>query len=357
MSFILSMLLVSCAPVPVDLALPTDGSDGSDGGAQVVSGVGGLEGRVCASGGQYWLEGASVYVHVMEDGSVVDTRQATTDAGGWWALSELPVDQVYDVFIQLGNERLWDQETYGVEVVEDQLTRLDEPDCDVLDPLTTLVVQGDYDDAEGLVLPFGFPTDHVDGQDHDQLAAVLSDLDLRSSYDLIIVESGITEDGVLRGTGDVPAQVIAGVQAFVEAGGVLLVTDWSYDLVLRAFPGYLSFVGDDDTADSAQTGVAGQVSAVVADPGLAADSGMDSIDLAFSRPGWAVVTGHDTGVSPLLLGAVDYREDGVAGSISLAPLLLRFPRGRGTVVFSAFSLEENDDAQGLALFRALFADI
>ena len=353
--FLLSLAALACAPAAVESTQPMD--SGSDGGTEPASAVGGLQGRVCASGGQYWLEGATVYAHVIEDDRIVDTRQATTDAGGWWTLTELPVDQAYDIFIQFGTERLTDQETFGVEVAEGQVTVLEEPDCDVLDPLTTLVVQGDYDDAQGLVLPFGFPTEYVDGQDGDELAALLSDLDLRSSYDLIIVESGIAEDGVLRGTGDVPDQVVAGVQAYVEAGGVLLVTDWSYDLVLRAFPGYVSFVGDDDTADSAQTGVSDQISAVVSDDGLATASGMDSVDLAFSRPGWAVVTGHDPGVSPLLQGPVVYEKDGVASSIDLAPLLIRFPRGEGTVVFSAFSLEENDDAQGLALFRALFADI
>ncbi len=58
------------------------------------------------------------------------------------------------------------------------------------------------------------------------------------------------------------------LQNFVNAGGKLYVTDWSYEFVRQPFPGYVSWVGETNTIGSAASSSVWQAPAAAADPGL-----------------------------------------------------------------------------------------
>lgn len=345
LSFALSLLL-ACQPAKV--------GDGSDSGSvEQAAGTGSISGRVCAENGWQWLEGASVYTHLQEGDTVLETFLVTTGADGSYAFTDLPADHSYDIFIQYGDLRLMDQETYAIPLAPDQQVVLPDPPCDTLDIAQALVIGGAYDEVGQVLAPLGVEERLVDGADPDAVLAALDANDLR----LVFVESGVDEDSLVRAGDGSSAPVLAAIQAHVDSGGILWVTDWSYDLLAVAFPGALSFVGDDDTADSAQVGLAGTINAAVEDEGLAQALGFDFLELAYPRAEFAVFDAQVSGASVILSGDVRYEQDGAPGELAQAPLLAAVPWGEGVIVYSSFTLDANDGEQALSLYRVLLGSL
>lgn len=345
LSFALSLLL-ACQPAKV--------GDGSDSGSfEQTAGTGSISGRVCAANGWQWLQDASVYTHLKEGDAVLETYNTLTEADGSWSFTGLPADHTYDIFIQAGADRLLEQEVFGITLAADQDVVLPDPPCDTLDIEQALVIRGAYDEVEQVLAPLGVAAVVVEGADPDTVVAALN----ADSFPLVFVESGVTEALLFRGEDDTSAPVLAAIQAHVDSGGILWVTDWSYDLLAVAFPGALSFVGDDDTADSAQVGLAGTINAAVEDEGLAQALGFDFLELAYPRAEFAVFDAQVSGASVILSGDVRYEQDGAPGELSQAPLLAAVPWGEGVIVYSSFTLDANDGDPALSLYRVLLGSL
>ncbi len=139
-------------------------------------------------------------------------------------------------------------------------------------------------------------------------------------------------------------------RAYVNSGGTLVATDWSYDLIERAFPDAIDFLGDDEELDAAQRGEIAMVQAKVVDEELRTALGLDeagqlSVDMNYSN--WAVmesINAQDGRVKVWISGDVTYRDDDGEGTVTVtdAPLLVTINSGGqfdGQIVYSSFHLD------------------
>ncbi|MCB9779438.1 MAG: hypothetical protein H6742_12805 [Alphaproteobacteria bacterium] len=337
---LLPVLLLACTPeygLDKDPPAPAAAADGQ------------IEGRVCSADGRTWQQDALVYTNILnDDGRVVETRQVYTDPDGRYVLDELPGEQAYDVYVQVGGLHLDDQEHGGLWLEGGGLLILDEPDC--FDPLQidVAIVQGAYDDFEAVLRAMGFANyDVIDGLDEAELTSFLtSDL---SRYDVVFFNGGHLEEGIIYpaadGTGeDVALAVADNIAAYVEAGGMLYASDWSYDVVEQVFPARLDFVGDDDVPDAAQTGEYDLINAAVSDVALSEYLDRLHVEVEFDLPVWPPVIAVDDGVSVHISGDVRWRQGTVVQTLPSAPLLVSFSQGEGRVIYSSFRVARNASA-------------
>ena len=338
---------------------------------------GSIEGRVCHSSGTTWLADALVYTHLVDtDGKLFDTRIDYTDAAGRFALDPLPGARSYVVYVQYGGETVLKKK---VRVEGDEAVVLEEPRC--LDPreLRLAVVTGDRGvdatlDAIGLT-----EVDTVDGKDPMALAAFLLDPSAMSAYDVIILDAGHAEAGILypldasrkdgedggdtgepgdtgaapddtgalddTGTTDdtgepgIPTydttQIVQNLVDFVDEGGALFAIEWAYDAVEHGWPEAIEFAGEDTTPDAAQIGMVCEVEAAALDTQLEDWVGGGPLAIQYVLGEWPMIesvagTTHLTGEVPT--------EAAGATTVPDTPLLVSFPSGEGMVVLSTFPL-------------------
>ena len=155
-------------------------------------------------------------------------------------------------------------------------------------------------------------------------------------------------------------EAVLNADSFVRAGGVMVVTDWAYDIVPKAFPDKIDFVGQEVILDDAQRGEIGRVTADVVDEQLAEALQVDQLSLTYNFSNWAVIERvldeDDTRV--WLRGDVSYRDGDAGGTVDLTdvPLLVSIDTGSefgGEVLVSTFHL----DAQNPAVIDTMLTTI
>jgi hypothetical protein len=132
---------------------------------------------------------------------------------------------------------------------------------------------------------------------------------------------------------------LANIEEFVSRGGLLVASDWTYDVVAAIWPDMVQFKdGGDERPDAAQAGVLGSVQADVVDSSLEEMLGQESVTLEFNYSNWTIIESVGSEAEVFLSGDVKYRVSASDGydNLSDVPLLLRFEHGQGQVVFSAF---------------------
>jgi len=305
---------------------------------------GSIRGRVCDPSGRTWLPDAEAYTNVFDTatGKIVDTRTAFSDRDGWWTLDNLDPGN-YTVYVQYGQTVL---DTEVVAVEDGQETDLDEPDCFDPTAINIAVVTGDYDDVQLVLDSLGFTTyTLVDGTDQDALTGFLSSADTLAEYDMIFMNGGVVEKGVIydpNPADTVPDTVIKNLQDFVENGGAFYATDWSYDFIEKSWPDAIDFMGDDNTEDAAQLGEYDEVTAMITDESLSAFLGdSTTTDIKYDLPVWPPMTGVEPYVSIHLTGTVHYTEGQSTYTLASAPLLASFSDGNGRVGYSTFRVAAN----------------
>lgn len=307
---------------------------------------GAVSGRICSPDGSTWLSEAKVYAHVVDGyGTITGSRSTFTDLDGGFVLTGLAENPALTLYVQKGT---WQSELV-TEIKAKSLTRLPDPPC--LDPfsLNAAVIEGEYDALAQNLEALGV-TNYavVDGTDAQALQAFLSIPEALLGFDLITLEGGAAETGLI----DDPA-LIDSLAGFVRAGGTLFVTDWAYDWVERAFPEALDFWGDDTQHDAAQVGAAVTLTeARVVDQSLATYLGTQSVALSFDLAFYPVVelaangvTVHISGDLPLYL-APDEQE-----ILPGAALLVSFSAGYGKVIYASFRGEANQTSDNNLLLQ------
>lgn len=310
----------------------------------VVVAPGTITGRVCDPSGRTWLSDALAYVNLVDDNGVIyDTRRAYSDLDGNWTLDDLPGEHEYELYVTYGTEVL-EQET--IYVGDGETIQLEEPDC--FDPLAlkVAVVTGSYDDFDRVLDDMGFANyELIDGESTDTLIDFLTNFDAMQKYDIIFFNGGMAEEGVIYDTKDdtnpVPGEVIANLQAYVQAGGSTYWSDWSYDGVERAWPDRIEFVGADEVPDDAQKGEYASVSAAIADASLSEFLDADYTTIEYDLPVWPPIENVSSSVSVHLTGSVPYSDGLSEYTLSGVPLLVSFNDGGGKVVFSTFRVVRN----------------
>lgn len=245
------------------------------------------------------------------------------------------------------------------------------------------VVLGDFDDITSSLVALDIQTEPWDGfivqatydPEDDRLhrgelalqaEGLLTDIEGETdldNYGTLFVSSGtrgfgvaqyndgtLPDDGMITDTEPLTAHTCD----FANSAGLLVATDWAYDLVEFCWPDAIDFVGDDAALDAAQTGIAGTgVIATVNDEKLKADVG-DAVTINYDYSAWAVIESVATDTEVLLSGDVSYQPSSTENATTLTnvPLIVRFPAGNGQVVFSTFHLS----AQNPTLQQALLLD-
>lgn len=185
-------------------------------------------------------------------------------------------------------------------------------------------------------------------------------------YDAVFVNSGTRGFGEYVYNGLAPDDslatdeaVIGNVRDYVAAGGVLVVSDWAYELIELAWPDRLDFYGDDTLLDAAQVGSLGRYQARAgSELALEAIGGQDA-SLTYDFSNWAVIEAVGEGVEVHLSADISYRISDAEGEGSLpdVPLLVSFTEGRGLVVFSSFSWVAQSAPLADGLLSALVAGL
>ncbi len=242
------------------------------------------------------------------------------------------------------------------------------------------VVSGDFDYVEEnldrLLVPFQLYEGYINGPTYDediepdQILLDAETLFLGESaeggleinlFDVVFVNSGARgfaeyvynglepDDSLVRDT-----EAITNVQNYVESGGVLVVSDWAYELVEAAWPDKIEFFGDDAALDAAQAGSVGRYTATV-DEGLVEALGGETASVQYNYSYWTVIESVGEGVNTHLSADITYRVSASEGEGTLtgAPLLVSFAQGDGLVIFSTFHWNAQTAALSDALIAAL----
>jgi hypothetical protein len=189
---------------------------------------------------------------------------------------------------------------------------------------------------------------------------------LTADYDAIFVNSGSrglgeyvyngvdTDDDFLSD----PA-IDKAMFEFHIRGGVLVVSDWGYDLVESLWPDKISFLDEGDGFDAAQAGLDDSITAEVTDPELARNANSDFLDLQFDYSHWTVMRGVSSDVNVHLTGDVTYRDSLGQGAQTLTdvPLLVSFPVEQGRVIVSSFAWKAQNPGVTDVLLATLLAEM
>ena len=186
---------------------------------------------------------------------------------------------------------------------------------------------------------------------------------LTVDYDAIFVNSGsrglgkyvyndVTEDNAFL----VDPRVGISMDAFMLRGGVLIVSDWGYDLVEALWPDKITFLNEDDGADAAQAGLDDTIAAEIVDSDLASAAASDRLDIYFDFSYWTVIREVSSDVTVHLRGDVQFRSSAGQGALVLedVPLLVSFETGNGRVILSSFAWKaQNPGVTDLILLSLL----
>lgn len=267
----------------------------------------------------------------------------------------------------------------------EELFELSEGSCD-FDEARMAVVTGAYDEIENVLAKLGFGsvdatgrldygasfdftiidgTGNLEDADYTNFDEFIGDLDEMSQYDIIFINCGNAEDTLAQ-----DPTAIANLQEYVENGGKLYVTDWSYAFVENPFPEFINFYLSNEDADQveehghAKRGKPGTYDADVKDAELAAwldavtvnnaslkdscsvaDEDLDAREGARNIDGtitvgdflasWAIIQGEHEGYegqSKVWLKGVISSYDGVND----LPLTMTKDIGEGRVLYSSY---------------------
>lgn len=316
-----------------------------------------VEGRVCDPERGTWLEGADVYMHLFDsEGSHYFTIWDETDSDGMFQLVDVPVDGLQPVYVQYGNAVI---DQFEIEVAEGSTyVTLPDPDCGGGNA-SMAVVSGDYEDFDASLEDLGYGDfDLVNGQTGDELVQFLSSETALGGYDAIIFGGGHLEEDVFYDTdgSDVDRNVVkvrAALQAYVEAGGNIVVTDWSYDIVEAIWPDQITFLGDDRIPDDAQRGESSLVAANVVDADLESELGESQVSISYDLIEFPLIEDVDASTTVYLRGEVSWREGEATHSETGSPLLVSFSAGSGSVWLSTFRFSANTETTGKSVIRSL----
>lgn len=183
------------------------------------------------------------------------------------------------------------------------------------------------------------------------------------TYDAVFLNSGTRGLGayVYNGTDPDDALVtdqtaLENVRNYVENGGTLVASDWSYDLLEALWPDEVDFARDDLVLDDAQRGTSADVVADVLDTALVeALDGNQTLELSYDYTYWTVIDAMAADVTVYLSGDITYRASGAEGEVSKedAPLLIGFNAGGGQVLFSTFHWRAQRNAVSEGILLAL----
>ncbi|SMF54383.1 hypothetical protein SAMN02745866_03448 [Alteromonadaceae bacterium Bs31] len=182
-------------------------------------------------------------------------------------------------------------------------------------------------------------------------------------YDIVFLNCGVeTDSGFFPGSLAADDEALrATLREYVQQGGRLYATDWSYDYIEQAFPEYLDFYGDHSDPNSAEqlevasVGAGDQtVYASITDPNLIAFLSNATCETRAENkcletdgslyiegflPSWAIIDdAHENAVGVNFYARADVLTD--EDEQLNRPLTASFPFGSGQVFYSSYHTED-----------------
>jgi hypothetical protein len=263
------------------------------------------------------------------------------------------------------------------------------------------VVTGDFDTPEGALdkmevgytlfngwhengpLYEGYEPDYdwtglaVDGETdvwnaENQVEFLLANDYVMGAYDLIFLSCGMRGAGAhIYNNAALPDDhlvaeptVVANLRNFVELGGYVYATDWTYDLIEAAFPDAIDFLGEDTEVDAAQHGEPQTLNGRVVEAALQEHMGMESggneVEVIFRFDSFAVIEGVGSGTDILVEGDIVYQDGADLVTLGDSPLLVVFEYGDrgGKVIYTPLQTvaQITTDVQDIIDFLVLQLD-
>ncbi len=188
--------------------------------------------------------------------------------------------------------------------------------------------------------------------DADPVEEFLATWTTLGQYDVVFLSCGMRGAGrfVYNDSTERDDQVVldedavANLRKFVETGGYVYATDWTYDLVEAAFPDAIDFLGDDLELDAAQVGEPQEINGRVVDEALAEYLELSSgaeVAVDYNYDAWAVIEGVGSGTDVLLEGDFVYKDGADHVGVTDAPISVIFGAGDrgGKVIYTTFHTE------------------
>ncbi len=353
------------------------------GGAGGVISVGNLEGQVLAPEGTIPISGALVYLTPAPPDGIPDgvycDRCVELDSGTPYTESaadgsfNLPAYQTGEQYlvVQKGQFRRYRtvDVVEGAQSVPAAMTtlpgKMDKANGDDIPKMAVLV--GAWDDIGDSLQKLGmqpgsfdrfigsFPPNANDPFAPNKLVhdpAVMNQYHIVfmpcDSSDGVMCEYSYAQDSATRST----------LQQYAEAGGKVYVTDYSYDYIREAWPGYIDWVGQDSSFGSACMSNEYDAPAQVEDQGMQDWLTAQNITSFSLEANWTMVDkvntlastdsdGNPADITPKVWVS------GQTPSNGLKPATVSFERGCGRVLFSTYHTEGTGGGSLLAQEKAL----
>lgn len=194
--------------------------------------------------------------------------------------------------------------------------------------LSLLLVPGPGRAADYVVTPEGF--DNIQelldalGFTYDEMAATnFATYSNISNHRTIFINCASTADSDSSAAG-----VIDNLKQFVSEGGTIYASDWAYTYIEKGWPEMIDFY------DSPKVGAAQVADARVIDSGMADFLESSTVQLDFNLSAWVPIRGYNSQeVTVYLVGATG------DGHVKDKAILVGFPYGKGTVIYTGFHNE------------------
>lgn len=121
------------------------------------------------------------------------------------------------------------------------------------------------------------------------------------------------------------------LEQFVRQGGTLYASDWAYEYIEKAFPGYINYYPENPLIGDDQI-----VTADIVDPGLASFLDKPTLEINFELPLWVPVESVEDSVKVYLAADIQLMDGAVSND---NPLTVSFAYGNGRVVYTAYHNE------------------
>lgn len=312
------------------------------------SDVGQVKGRVCSPSQQVYVNGATVVVSGIGCDGQAFTKETTSDGDGSYWLLDVPCGE-HTLTITKGSFSA----IYSIPVVGGEITDVSGAAnklCLQASKTKIAVLDGSYDDLEGLVAQLGFDydlyTEHEDAAADGTMVELLSDPERLAGYDILFANCGAANGWMPQ---DHP-EVMANVKEFVIRGGSLYMSDYAWTYGEWSFPDAVEWYNDDDVDSMGDTDRSPQqipsdteTTATISDGALAGILGKDTIHIVFDQGPQIAPQSVGPGTFAHVVGDINVP---LQFNLKSAPLALSYvpAQGAGRVIYTNF----HNDAQATA---------
>lgn len=319
-----------------------------------------IAGRICDPGQGRGIYNARVWV-VQEfgDGTTAEI-ETTTDTEGNFELEGVPPG-TYDVLFERGSFR---GDLADVTVEEAAVTDVSGETC--IEPEVTATVYTGHDNVQEVLTKLGFTNftlvDTNSGfGEHDEttpswLVEEFGNYESFSDNDILFINCGAHEWAIDNADPTELDGAMANLRLFVQQGGSIYMSDWSYDLLEMLWPDAVDWLGDDTVRNEAELGLQQVFVGDVVDNDIRAVLGRDRASLTYDLGRIAMPVGLGEGSLPMITASIE-TEDPAGGTreLSEVPVLLQHQPADadGRVIFTTFHNGSNNTEAMDEVLRAI----